>query len=47
MATKQKPKKPSDPIIAELWAIKQLLILQLITSGVQKTRIALALGLRD
>jgi predicted transcriptional regulator len=44
MATKRKPKKPSDPIAAELGAIKRLLVLQLITSGVQTTKIASALG---
>ena len=45
MATKRKRKKPkSDPIAAELGAIKRLLVLQLITSGVQTTKIASALG---
>jgi len=45
MATKPKPKKPkSDPIATELGAIKRLLVLQLITSGVQTTKIASALG---
>jgi predicted transcriptional regulator len=45
MATKRKPKKQkTDPIAAELGAIKRLLVLQLITSGVQTTKIASALG---
>jgi hypothetical protein len=45
MATKRKPKKQkSNPIAVELGAIKRLLVLQLITSGVQTTKIASALG---
>jgi hypothetical protein len=39
MAKKQK----SDPVLNELDAIKRLLILQLVTSGVQATDIASAL----
>lgn len=45
MATKQKSKKQKgDPVANELDAIKRLLILQLVTSGVQATDIASALG---
>jgi hypothetical protein len=45
MAPKRKQKKTrGDPIAAELGAIKRLLVLQLITSGVQTTKIASALG---
>ncbi len=41
MASKRKPKKQgSDPAAAELDSIKRLLILQLITSGVQAKDIA-------
>jgi DNA invertase Pin-like site-specific DNA recombinase len=45
MAAKRKSKNSSgDPIAADLAAVKRLLILQLITSGVQSTEIAAALG---
>ncbi len=45
MTAKRKRKNPqSDPGAAELDAIKRLLILQLITSGVQGAQIASALG---
>ena len=45
MPTKQKPRKQKDdPGVDELVAIKRLLVLQLITSGVQATSIASALG---
>lgn len=45
MATKGKPKKQmGDPMADGLDAIKRLLVLQLITSGVQATHIASALG---
>ena len=45
MPNKQKQRKSKgDPIIDELVAIKRLLVLQLITSGVQATSIASALG---
>lgn len=45
MPTKQKPRKQKDdPVVDELVAIKRLLVLQLITSGVQATSIASALG---
>ena len=45
MATKRKSKKQTgDPIGDGLDAIKRLLVLQLITSGVQATHIASALG---
>jgi len=45
MATKRKVRKQiGDPAADELEAIKRLLILQLITSGVQQTQIASALG---
>jgi predicted transcriptional regulator len=48
MAIKRKPKKPkSDPVAIELGAIKRLLVLQLITSGVQTTKIASALGVNQ
>jgi hypothetical protein len=44
MATKKKPKKQKgDPVVNELDSIKRLLILQLITSGVQAIDIASAL----
>jgi hypothetical protein len=45
MAAKRKPRgsRQSDPA-AELGAIKRLLVLQLLTSGVQGTQIASALG---
>lgn len=38
-------KKPADPLVKELEAIKKLLILQLVTSGVQAKDIAKALKL--
>jgi len=45
MATKRKSgKQAGEPVAAELGAIKRLLILQLITSGVQSKDIATALG---
>jgi IS30 family transposase len=45
MTTKRNPRKQiGDPVAYELEAIKRLLILQLITSGVQATQIASALG---
>ena len=45
MAAKRQPRKPQrDPVVAELDAIKRLLVLQLITSGVKATQIASALG---
>jgi predicted transcriptional regulator len=45
MAAKRKRKnRQNDPGAAELDAIKRLLILQLITSGVQGAQIASALG---
>ena len=45
MPKKQKPRKQKgDPVVDELVAIKRLLVLQLITSGVQATSIASALG---
>jgi predicted transcriptional regulator len=45
MPAKQKPRKQKgDPVVDELVAIKRLLVLQLITSGVQATSIASALG---
>jgi predicted transcriptional regulator len=34
----------SDPVVKELDAIKRLLVLQLLTSGVQATDIARAMG---
>lgn len=37
-------RKSLDPIAKELDAIKRLLVLQLLTSGVQATEIARALG---
>lgn len=41
MAAKRKPRKQeSNPVADELEAIKRLLVLQLITSGVQATHIA-------
>ena len=33
-----------DPVVAELQAIKRLLILQLLSSGVSATHIAMSLG---
>jgi predicted transcriptional regulator len=48
MTTTRKSKKTkSDPVAAELGAIKRLLVLQLITSGVQTTKIASALGVNQ
>lgn len=45
MAVKRKPRKQvSDPVADELNAIKRLLVLQLVTSGVQTTHIASTLG---
>ncbi len=45
MAAKRKPRKQkNDPVTDELGAIKRLLILQLITSGVQAKDIASTLG---
>ena len=45
MAAKRKlQSQGSDPVADELDAIKRLLVLQLITSGVQATHIASALG---
>lgn len=37
-------RKSSDPIAKELDAIKRLLVLQLLTSGVQATDVARAMG---
>ena len=37
-------RKPVDPVVKELEAIKKLLILQLVTSGVHSTTIARAMG---
>ncbi len=45
MAVKRKVRKPKgDPVADELGAVKRLLVLQLITSGVQAKDIAAALG---
>jgi predicted transcriptional regulator len=45
MAVKRKAKKTKvDPVADELAAIKRLLVLQLITSGVQAKYIAATLG---
>ena len=45
MAVKRKVRKPKgDPVADELGGIKRLLVLQLITSGVQAKDIAAALG---
>ena len=45
MAVKRKVRKTKgDPVAAELDAIKRLLVLQLITSGIQAKDIAAALG---
>ncbi len=45
MAVKRKVRKPKgDPDADELGAVKRLLVLQLITSGVQAKDIAVALG---
>ena len=38
-------RKPTDPVLKELDAIKRLLILQLVTSGVQSKDIAKVLGM--
>ncbi len=46
MATRRKPRKQDrDPVVAELSDIKRLLMLQLITSGVQAVEIGATLGL--
>jgi predicted transcriptional regulator len=45
MAAKRKAKKQkADPVAGELDSIKRLLVLQLVTSGVQNRAIASALG---
>jgi predicted transcriptional regulator len=44
MAVKHKKRGQNDPVAGELDAIKRLLVLQLITSGVQGAQIASALG---
>jgi len=45
MAAKRKPRgQRSDPVADELNAIKRLLVLQLVTSGVQASRIGTVLG---
>ena len=45
MASKRKARRPKgDPVTDELGSIKRLLVLQLITSGVQAKDIASALG---
>jgi len=45
MAAKGKAKRPKgDPVADELDSIKRLLVLQLITSGVQAKAVASALG---
>jgi len=45
MAVRRKPRKPTgDPVADELNAIKRLLVLQLLTSGIQATVVASALG---
>jgi len=45
MAAKRKAKRPKgDPVADELDSIKRLLVLQLITSGVQAKAVASALG---
>ena len=45
MAAKRKPRRSKgDPVVDELDAIKRLMILQLITSGIQSKDIASALG---
>ena len=45
MGARRKPKRQeSNPVADELDAIKRLLVLQLITSGIQATHIASALG---
>lgn len=41
---KKLSKQSNDPVVKELEAIKRLLVLQLITSGVQSTHIAASLG---
>ena len=41
------PKPGNDPLAKELDAIKRLLVLQLITSGVQSSTIATALGVSN
>lgn len=46
MAAKRKAKRRGDdPATDELGAIKRLLILQLLTSGVEATKVAAALGI--
>jgi DNA-binding NarL/FixJ family response regulator len=48
MAAKRKQKKPAgDPVATELADIKRLLILQLLTSGVQTKEIASSLGVAN
>ncbi|MGA2363657.1 MAG: hypothetical protein ABSG73_14530 [Candidatus Aminicenantales bacterium] len=48
MAAKRKPKKAKgDPMADGLEAIKRLLILQLITSGVKGRDVASALGVHE
>jgi predicted transcriptional regulator len=45
MVAKRKARKPKgDPVVDELGAIKRLLVLQLITSGLQAKDIAATLG---
>ena len=45
MAAKRKARRPKgDPVADELGSIKRLLVLQLITSGIQAKDIASALG---
>lgn len=45
MVAKRKARKPKgDPVTNELGSIKRLLVLQLITSGIQAKDIASALG---
>ena len=44
---RSKPKASGDPVAKELDAIKRLLVLQLITSGVQSSTVATALGVSN
>lgn len=39
--------RPADPVVAELLAIKQLLILGLMRDGVTQRQVAAALGLHE
>jgi predicted transcriptional regulator len=44
MATKKRKKTPTDPVVAELDAVKRLIVLLLLKAGASQGEVAMALG---